>query len=145
MYNIFTHIRVFYFNTLLDSSLSPSQDETPWLSKHPLIQRAHALVSSVASPPAEEGQPRAARDLPNEVALLPPALPEGIGSDSAESPLELHASGDSDLGEASPPRNWRIYNELPGRSTPVSNGPGSHTGPVPNGMFQSTPPPARKG
>ena len=61
----------------------------------------------MASQPTEEGQPRAARDLPNEVALLPPAPPEGLGSDSAESPLELHASGDSDLGEASPPRNWR--------------------------------------
>ena len=36
--------------------------------------------------------------------------------------MELHASGDSDLGEASPPRNWRIYNKLPGRSAPVSNG-----------------------
>ena len=61
----------------------------------------------MASQPTEEGQPRAARDLPNEVALLPPAPPEGLGSDSAESPLELHASGDSDLGEASRPRNWR--------------------------------------
>ena len=93
-----------------------------WLSKQPLIQRAPALVPSAASPPAEEGQPRAARDLPNEVALPPPALPEGIGSDSAESPLELHASGDSDYGEASPPRNCRLYNELPSRSAPSVTG-----------------------
>ena len=84
-----------------------------WLSKHPLIQRAPTLVPSAASQPAEEGQPRAARDLPNETALLPP---EGIGSDSAESPLELLASGDSDLVEASPPRPWRPNNELPSRS-----------------------------
>ena len=87
----------FYFNTLLDSIFSPSQDENDlaevWLSKHPLIQRAHALVPSVASQPTEEGQPRAARDLPNEVALLPPAPPEGLGSDSAESPLELQRLG----------------------------------------------------
>ena len=90
-----------------------------WLSKHPLIQRAPALVPSAASQPAEEGQPRAARDLPNETALLPP---EGIGSDSAESPLELLASGDSDLGEASLPRHWGPNNELPSRSAPSVTG-----------------------
>ena len=90
-----------------------------WLSKHPLIQRAPALVPSAASQPAEEGQPRAARDLPNETALLPP---EGIGSDSAESPLELLTSGDSDLGEASPSRHWRPNNELPSRSAPSVTG-----------------------
>ena len=83
-----------------------------WLERHPLIQRAPALVPSAALPPA-------ARDLPNEAALLPP---EGIGSDSAEPPLELLASGDSDMGEASPSRHWRPENKSPSRSAPSVTG-----------------------
>ena len=120
VYHIYTYSCIVIAIHSLTASFSPYRMKRQcltkaWLSKHPLIQRAPALVPSAASQPAEEGQPRAARDLPNETALLPP---EGIGSDSAESPLELLSSGDSDLGEASPPRHWRPNNELPSRSTP---------------------------
>ena len=124
VYHIYTYSCIVIAIHSLTASFSPYRMKRrcltkAWLSKHPLIQRAPALVPSAASQPAEEGQPRAARDLPNETALLPP---EGIGSDSAESPLELLASGDSDLGEASPPRHWRPNNELPSRSAPSVTG-----------------------
>ena len=78
-----------------------------WLAKHPIIQRAPALVPSTASRPEEEGLPPAARDLPIEVAVPTPAPPEETEEGSNEPSLDLHASGDSDMGDLSPARAWR--------------------------------------
>ena len=66
--------------------------------------------------------------------------------------MELLASGDSDLGEASPPRYWRLgINPLaaPPRRwrapEPARTRRRSNAGPVLKGMRQSAPPPAREG
>ena len=86
-----------------------------WLTSHPPIQRAPALVPSAAARPSDLGLP--ARDPPVEGEPLPALAPEGRGSGPADPPLELLASGGSE-SEEEECRPWRHDRSSTTRSPP---------------------------